>query len=67
MKSTKRPPRSMGELMAESKQYAMETFASTPFHLPAGDTFEKSAEAIIAALVKAWAAGYAARAEERGK
>jgi hypothetical protein len=61
--------RSLEDMQRDANDYARETFRTHQFHLGAldGPTCYKISEAIMRALVMAWAAGYAARAEESNK
>lgn len=58
----KRKPLDLRELQDAANTYAREAFASAPLHLGSlnADEFNAAAGAIVEALVRAWAAGFAA-------
>lgn len=62
---TKRKPRTLPEMQQDANAYARETFRTLAGlgGIPEAD-FRTAADAIVGALVRAWAAGYQARDEE---
>jgi len=62
----KREKRSLMEMHGDAQEYAKKVFSRTNFHIPEG-SMEMQAPAIILALYEAWAAGYAAKCEEKSR
>lgn len=70
----KRNRRTLIEMQQDAQEYALEAFRTTPFHLDevippisSDERFKRQADAILIALGQAWAAGYAARSEEKAR